>query len=377
MSDPKVIDALAGVPTGERLARNSEASTETGAGQPAIETTEFASLANSEPNLFAEESTDFALPVGGAVDKIREVPQQRFESSIDALGPTFSEALSGSEEERHLSASDGNASYLNAPPGESTQVFMATAGLYRRRRTHRVAATAGILLSLLLVGIVSLDIIGLIEIPGMGLVYRTTGLVDPNSQRGMRHVERELAKSDLPAERRAQLKDLREKLLGTTRGVAKRRPAAKPGKRAIIQEGVKDPKQMSHEQRKLTESVFRDEQKKENRIHLADPEKIQAPNLPDGLDKESIANVVGNNSSSMNLCLTESMRKGERLGGRMDIEVTIAPDGRVLDVNIASNQFRSTEMGRCTVRRIKSWKFPRFNGEPVTVVYPYILQSPI
>jgi outer membrane biosynthesis protein TonB len=77
----------------------------------------------------------------------------------------------------------------------------------------------------------------------------------------------------------------------------------------------------------------------------------------------------------LTLCFTESTRKGEKLSGKMEIEVTITADGSVSNVEIATTDFKKTVMASCTVRRVKNWKFPRFNGEPVVVVLPYILQS--
>jgi hypothetical protein len=31
-------------------------------------------------------------------------------------------------------------------------------------------------------------------------------------------------------------------------------------------------------------------------------------------------------------------------------------------------------MASCAIKRIRNWRFPAFNGEPVTVTYPYVLE---
>ena len=40
---------------------------------------------------------------------------------------------------------------------------------------------------------------------------------------------------------------------------------------------------------------------------------------------------------------------------------------------INTDKYKSSSMGQCTVKRVQTWKFPRFNGDPVTVVFPYVL----
>jgi len=106
-----------------------------------------------------------------------------------------------------------------------------------------------------------------------------------------------------------------------------------------------------------------------------EPEKIQTPNLPDGLTGEAIQKVIGDNAGSMRLCVAESARKGEVVDGRMDMQVTIGADGRVHEVKVMPVDMANSVIGRCAARRIRGWTFPKFNGEPVTVEYPYVLQT--
>ena len=61
------------------------------------------------------------------------------------------------------------------PTRWSTKLFMATAGLYKRRRTHRIAAAVGILAILLLITILSLDMMKVVELPGMGTARGFSG----------------------------------------------------------------------------------------------------------------------------------------------------------------------------------------------------------
>ncbi|MEE8410216.1 MAG: AgmX/PglI C-terminal domain-containing protein, partial [Myxococcota bacterium] len=377
----ELIDALSGQPTGERMTRPMSDE----------HTTEIL----QSPALFPEDSPvplpqfdtrsgeQMAAKIAQEIAGLPEGVEEPVGSLVDGIGPTFSDATTGSASMVTSDSGIGDSSvsadsnYFNAPPGESTRIFMATAGLYRRRRTHRIAAVCGILFSLVLVTVVSLDITGIYQIPGMGMVYEMTGLIDPNTERATSRVEQKLQTPDLTAEERARLEATRCKLIGceetndgrkgSGRGLGKR-------KRVAGGEGISDVKTLTDSQRSIAEDLFGDDDKRESKIRLADPKSIQAPNLPGGLTQDAIYKVIKENNRSMTLCMNEAMRKGEKLMGKMEIELTIAPDGSVPEARIDSPEFRNTIMASCTMKRVRHWKFPRFNGEPVTVSYPYLLQ---
>lgn len=276
-----------------------------------------------------------------------------------------------------------DASYVNAPPGESTRVFMQTAGIYKRRRVNKVAAVIGSAVAVVFAGVVALDLAGVIEIPAMGAVYEMTGVADPNVNRALERTERKLASQALDPTKRASLEALRRKLLGVTDPATQQKrkkvdvpaPQAQPEK-DVVQEGVKDPGKLTDTQAQQAQDVFSDARKSQGDVglKLQDPEAIQTPNLPAGLTQEAIFKVIQDNNGSMKLCFAEASRKGEKLTGKMEIEMTIDASGTVTDAKIMTDQFKNSVMGECTLKRVKSWKFPRFNGTPVTVAFPYVLQ---
>ena len=73
------------------------------------------------------------------------------------------------------------------------------------------------------------------------------------------------------------------------------------------------------------------------------------------------------------LALRMTSRAGERLEGRMEIELTIAAKGRVEKARILTPTFNGSVIGNCARKTVKRWRFPRFNGKPVTVIFPYVL----
>ena len=101
----------------------------------------------------------------------------------------------------------------------------------------------------------------------------------------------------------------------------------------------------------------------------------QALDLPDGLSPEAIAKVVNIHQGAMSLCVSEALKAEEQPRGQLDLEITIEPTGAVASVRVVSEAFRDTALGRCARRTVARWVFPRFEGEPVRVVFPYVLSA--
>lgn len=271
--------------------------------------------------------------------------------------------------------------YLEAPPGEATRVFMATAGLFQRRRRHKAAAITGIFVTLLLLAVIAGDVTGLYEIPGMGHVYAGLNIEDTNVERAIEVTERKLKKSALSD---AEKKKLRDKLLGLAGkrkgGGGGRKTAALAGgsgmgKGAKKTQGIVDKKTLSADERDFTADLFGDKRKTEKKLKDPKVTSISAPDLPDGLTYEVLMKQINENSSAMKLCIAQAMRANERLSGRMDVSMTISANGRVSASKVKTARFRNSVIGECTVKTVKRWRFPRFNGEPITVEFPYVLSE--
>lgn len=277
-----------------------------------------------------------------------------------------------------LDGSQHDEGYLTGPPGESTKVHMTTAGIYKRRRNNRIAALIAVTAVVLIAGFMIMDSQGLLVVPGMGAIYDVAGVEDPNVDRALERTENKLAAQDLDPKKRAHLESLRRKLLDKTshQDLDVKHPTSGGGtpKQPDAAGGAGE-QQAGSEQHDMAEQLFDDARKQNVDLTLASPDAIQTPNLPAGLTQEAIYKVVSDNNTSMKLCYAEAARKGEKLAGKMEVQMTIDATGDVSDAQINTPQFKSSTMGQCTVRRVKTWKFPRFNGQPVTVVFPYVLQS--
>lgn len=236
---------------------------------------------------------------------------------------------------------------------DETRLVIALAGIEdtvaRRRRSALLLGGAGVLL----VATIALDLAGVIEIPGIGLRSRV-GLA-PQPEKPVAATGRTGALS--AAERRR----MRRNLLGGGNKRKRNRPKSGRG--------------LSAAQRQVAADIFASGEKRE--VHLKTPEGGgRGPqHMPDGLSAEAVSGVIAENSSSAALCLAESMRRSTVPPGRMEIEITIHPSGKVSGARVGTRKYAGTQFASCVTRRIRSWRFPSFAGDAVTVVYPYIVSS--
>jgi predicted Zn finger-like uncharacterized protein len=318
-------------------------------------------------------------------------PPQRRDNPFEESGARASEPQGETPDEGGgISDPDemppARAGYHTAAPGESTRMFMDVAGIYRHRRNTKIAAISAGVFTVLLSVVLVADVTGIISIPFLGAVYDMTGMADPNVARAIARVESKLHDVSLSAEEREAL---RRKLLGLSEAAPKTSrakgtgpvatapatPGPTPTPTSTVTQGVADTKSLDTHQRGMAEDVFGAGQKKERELRVVDADDIQAPNLPQGLTHDAIYKVINDNSRSMSLCYAEASRRGQRMNGKMEIQITINAAGQVADVSIETPRFQRTPMGFCAAKRVKNWRFPRFNGEPVTVVFPYVLSA--
>jgi len=280
-------------------------------------------------------------------------------------------------------AANPDKEYINAPAGEATRVFMATAGVFDRQKKRKRAAITSSIVGSIFACIILLDLFGIYTIPGFGLFYDYTGLEDPNVSRAEERVEAKLQDKELTAEERKRLelerKRLREKLLGLNKKPARTANPQRATKVERVEEsrgiGNEGESNLTDSQRKMAMSVFGDKRKRKATVKLVPPDEIRMPNLPDGLSPEALYEVLQSNSASIGMCIAESSRANERLKGRMEVQIEIATTGSVNSVSIVTGAHQGTKMASCTQKRIRTWKFPRFNGTPLNVVMPFVLSQ--
>ncbi|MBM4372595.1 MAG: AgmX/PglI C-terminal domain-containing protein, partial [Deltaproteobacteria bacterium] len=73
-------------------------------------------------------------------------------------------------------------------------------------------------------------------------------------------------------------------------------------------------------------------------------------------------------------CYLDVVRRNPNAGGRLVLELTIAPNGRA-DVKVASDAVGDPAVASCVVQKIKSWRFPKPEEKSVKLKVPFMFRS--
>ncbi|MDA7746882.1 TonB family protein [Psychromonas sp.] len=86
--------------------------------------------------------------------------------------------------------------------------------------------------------------------------------------------------------------------------------------------------------------------------------------------EEDIALVMDQNKSKLHALYRKARRSNPAIQGKIVLEITISPEGKVLKVVIASSELNDKKLEARIVSRVKSFNFGVANVKPVTVTYP-------
>ncbi len=92
------------------------------------------------------------------------------------------------------------------------------------------------------------------------------------------------------------------------------------------------------------------------------------------LDKEIIRRIVRRHINEVRYCYEQALVTHPSLGGRLVVQFTIAPTGRVLASLLQSSTVGSPAVDACVVQAVKRWEFPQPEGGGLVMVsYPFQL----
>lgn len=96
------------------------------------------------------------------------------------------------------------------------------------------------------------------------------------------------------------------------------------------------------------------------------------------LDKDAVRDVVRSHISQVQACYTTELDEDPALAGRVAIQFSVSPNGRVTDsvVNTTALGRRDVgdRVGTCIAAAVKGWQFPKPGGNGHAVVtYPFEL----
>jgi TonB family protein len=94
------------------------------------------------------------------------------------------------------------------------------------------------------------------------------------------------------------------------------------------------------------------------------------------LDRPTVQRVVRTHQRAVAACYDRSLRLGERVTGRIEVEIFVEPSGSITDAEIRTGAFATTELAKCVMTSIRRWRFPPFLGEAQRIAVPFLFSAP-
>ncbi|WP_230470520.1 GYF domain-containing protein [Lujinxingia vulgaris] len=96
---------------------------------------------------------------------------------------------------------------------------------------------------------------------------------------------------------------------------------------------------------------------------------------PQGLSPEEVAQGFRTVSQSIGLCRERHMWRGGTIDARrIHLTLQVLNTGRIGRIKLEPDSLEGTEFSRCMNTHRDRWSFPSFNGEPIEVRAPFVLQ---
>lgn len=89
-------------------------------------------------------------------------------------------------------------------------------------------------------------------------------------------------------------------------------------------------------------------------------------------DPEAITASINEQSASVEYCYQKRAKINPNLRGRIDLEIEIAPTGRVSTVKVIDSTLGDPELDSCIERAVKRWRFGSVDSGPVKIRVPFI-----
>jgi TonB family protein len=94
------------------------------------------------------------------------------------------------------------------------------------------------------------------------------------------------------------------------------------------------------------------------------------------LDKELVRKVIQDHRSQIRTCYESLLNQFPNLNGKVQVQFTIGPDGRVLSSKVAQSSASNGQLEQCVASRVSLWQFPKPKGGGLVVVsYPFIFKQ--
>jgi TonB family protein len=89
-------------------------------------------------------------------------------------------------------------------------------------------------------------------------------------------------------------------------------------------------------------------------------------------DPENITAAINKQSASVEYCYQKRAKVNPNLRGRIDLEIEIAPNGKVTRANVITSTLGDRQLDSCILRAVKRWRFGAVDTGIVRIRVPFI-----
>ncbi len=89
------------------------------------------------------------------------------------------------------------------------------------------------------------------------------------------------------------------------------------------------------------------------------------------LEAKKISSAIARRHGQAKACYEKGLKKNPGLRGRVTMQFTIRPDGRVHRTKVKNSTLLDANVGRCIAKAMERWRFPKPTGGSVTVAFPF------
>lgn len=93
------------------------------------------------------------------------------------------------------------------------------------------------------------------------------------------------------------------------------------------------------------------------------------------VDPSAIKSVFARRKGAVQYCYEKALKVNEKLKGKVVIQFTIGPAGRITSISVTENSTGDASVGQCIMDKVRSWKFTPPEGGAVTFSFPFVLST--
>ena len=89
------------------------------------------------------------------------------------------------------------------------------------------------------------------------------------------------------------------------------------------------------------------------------------------IDQSGVMKVIRASNAAIKRCYDKALTNNPSLKGKIAVKIVVKEDGRVGSVELSEDTLKDADVAKCVKGIIGRLRFPKPEGGPATIVYPY------